>query len=153
MSSISCNKYLLISALDITGFCTRNFIQFLQLFSNTFIHIYKVIMQGKLFSNTFIHISKVIMQGKLFQRCTHLLYCNGNTRRMQQPDMGSIFPIKKINEMFIGNWSCELSKLSKLNAILSSSGTKQTLTHLFLFTNSSQTYLKQAYWRHCVDWA
>ena len=46
-------------------------------------------------------ILKVIMQGKLFQRCTHLLYCsvlslggNVNTRRMSQPDMGSIFHIK-----------------------------------------------------------
>ena len=45
---------------------------------------------------------KVIMQGKLFQRCTHLLYCsllslggNANTRRMLQPDMGSIFHLKK----------------------------------------------------------
>ena len=51
---------------------------------------------------------KVIMQGKLFQRCTHLLYCsvlsldgNVNTRRMSQPDMGTIFH-KKINEIF---WS------------------------------------------------
>ena len=41
------------------------------------------------------------MQGKLFHRCTHLLYCsvlslggNVNTRRMSQPDMGSIFHIK-----------------------------------------------------------
>ena len=43
---------------------------------------------------------KVIMQGKLFQRCTQFLYCsvlslggNVNTRRMSQPDMGSIFHI------------------------------------------------------------
>ena len=52
---------------------------------------------------------KDVMQGKLFQKCTHLLYCsalslggNVNTRRMLQPDMGSIFHIKKINEIF---WS------------------------------------------------
>ena len=45
--------------------------------------------------------TKAIMQGKLFQRCTHLSYCsvlslcgNLNTRRMSQPDMGSIFHIK-----------------------------------------------------------
>ena len=44
---------------------------------------------------------KDVMQGKLFQKCTHLLYCNVlslggnvNTRRMLQPDMGSIFQIK-----------------------------------------------------------
>ena len=53
--------------------------------------------------------SKVITQEKLFQRCTHLLYCsvlsmggNVNTRRMLHPDMGSIFHIIKINEIF---WS------------------------------------------------
>ena len=41
------------------------------------------------------------MQGKLFWRCTHLLYCsvlslggNVNTRRILQPDTGSIFHIK-----------------------------------------------------------
>ena len=45
---------------------------------------------------------RVIMQGQLFQRCTHLLYCsllslggNVNTRRMSQPDMETIFFIKK----------------------------------------------------------
>jgi len=44
---------------------------------------------------------KVIMQEKLFQKCTHLSYCsvlslgdNVNTRRMSNPDMGSIFHIK-----------------------------------------------------------
>ena len=54
---------------------------------------------------------KVLMQGKLFQRCTHLLYCsllslggNVNTRRMSQPDMGSIFHIKnQWNILVIGN--------------------------------------------------
>ena len=56
--------------------------------------------------------SKDVMQGKLFQMCTHLLYCsvlslggNVNTRRMLQPDMGSIFHIKKIYEIF---WSGKL---------------------------------------------
>ena len=45
--------------------------------------------------------TKVIMQGNLFHKCTHLLYCsvlslggNVNTRRMSNPDMGSIFHIK-----------------------------------------------------------
>ena len=45
--------------------------------------------------------TKDVMQGKLFQKCTHLLYCsvlslggNVNTRRILQPDMGSIFHIK-----------------------------------------------------------
>ena len=51
------------------------------------------------------------LQWKLFQKCTQLLYCsvlslggNVNTRRMSEPDMGSIFHIKKINEIF---WSYE----------------------------------------------
>ena len=49
----------------------------------------------------FLVSRKVIMQGKLFQRCMHLLYWsvlslggNVNTRRMSQPDMGSIVHIK-----------------------------------------------------------
>ena len=53
--------------------------------------------------------TKDVMQGKLFQKCSHLLYCsvlslaaNVNTRRMSKPDMGSIFRIKKLNEIF---WS------------------------------------------------
>jgi len=69
--------------------------------------------------------TKVVMQGKLFQKCTHLLYCsvlslggNANTRRMLKPDMGSIFHIKK-SMKYSGHrkLSCELSKLSKLNAL------------------------------------
>ena len=63
------------------------------------------------------------MQGKLFQKCKHLLYCsvlslggNVNTRRTShsQPDMGSIFHIKK-SVKYSGNsiLSCELSKFFK----------------------------------------
>ena len=51
--------------------------------------------------NLYTGRGKVIMQGKLFQRCTLFLYCsvlslggNVNTRRMSQPDLGSIFHIK-----------------------------------------------------------
>ena len=50
---------------------------------------------------------KDVTQEKLFQKGTHLLYCsvlslggNVNTRRMSKPDMGSIFHIQKINEIF-----------------------------------------------------
>ena len=46
-------------------------------------------------------MEKEVMQRKLFQKCTHLLNCSVlslggevNTRRMLQPDMGSIFHIK-----------------------------------------------------------
>ena len=53
--------------------------------------------------------SKVIMQGKLFQRCTNLLYCivlslggNLSTRRISEPDMGSILYIKKTRK---ATWS------------------------------------------------
>ena len=59
------------------------------------------------FNNT-IEYFKDVMQGKLFQKCTHILYCsvlsqggNVNTRRISKPDMGSIFHIKKINEIFL----------------------------------------------------
>ena len=55
---------------------------------------------------------KVKMQGKLFQRGKYLLYCsvlslggNVNTRRMLQPDMGSIFHIKnQQNILVVGNY-------------------------------------------------
>ena len=88
---------------------------------------------------------KVVMQGKVFQMCTHLLYFsvlslggNLNTRRMSKPDRGSIFHIKK-SMKYSGHMQllCELSKLSNL-MLLTSSDTKQTLMHLFLFTNSAQ---------------
>ena len=59
-----------------------------------------------------LDIYKVLMQRKLFQRCTHFLYCSVlsldgevNTRRMSQPDMGSIFHIKnQWNILVIGNY-------------------------------------------------
>ena len=66
------------------------------------------------------------MQGKLFQNCIHLLYCNVlslggnvNTRQMSQPDMGSIFHIKK-SMKYSGHRKLlrELSKLSKFNAFI-----------------------------------
>ena len=71
-------------------------------------------------------IPKDVMQGKLFQKCTHLLYCsvlshggNVNTRRMLQPDMGSIFNIKR-SMKFSGHRKllCELwiIKIIKFNA-------------------------------------
>ena len=75
-------------------------------------------------NDNFIQIIKVIMQGKLFQKCTHFFYCsvlslggNENTRQMLQPDMGSIFHIKK-SMKYSGHRKllCELSKLSKFNA-------------------------------------
>ena len=70
------------------------------------------------------HVSfKDVMQGKLFQKCTHLLNCsvlslggNVNTRRILQPDMGSIFHIKKLMKYSGHRKLCELSKLSKFNA-------------------------------------
>jgi len=91
---------------------------------------------------------KDVMQGKLFQKCTHLLYCsvlclggNVNTRRMLQPDMGSIFHIKKPMK-YSGHRKilCKLSKLSNL-MLLTSSDTKRSLMHPFLFTNSAQREL------------
>ena len=84
---------------------------------------------------------KIIMQGKLFQRCTHFLYCsvlslggNGNTRRMSKPNMGSIFHIEnQWNILVIGNCYVNCQNYENL-MLLSSSDTKRTLMHLFLFT-------------------
>ena len=91
--------------------------------------------------------TKVIMQGKLFKRSTHLLYCsvlslggNVHTRRMSKLDIGSIFHMK--NEIF---WSCGNYYGNYQNyqnvMLLTSSDTKRTLLHLFLFTNSAQREL------------
>ena len=88
---------------------------------------------------------KDVMQGKLFQKCTHLLYCsvlslggNVNTRRMSKPDMGSIFHINnQWNILVIGNYYVNYQN----SMLLTSSNTKLTLRHLFLFTNSAQKEL------------
>ena len=88
------------------------------------------------------------MQGKLFQRCTHLLYCsvlslgaNVNTRLMSKPEMGSIFHItNQWNILVIENYyvNCQNDQDAMR---LTSSDTKRTLRHLFLFTNSVQREL------------
>ena len=81
---------------------------------------------------------KDVMQGKLFQ-CTHLLYCS--VLSLSKPDMGSIFHIKKLMTYSVHRKVlCELSKFSNL-MLLTSSDTKWTLMHLFLFTNSAQREL------------
>ena len=88
------------------------------------------------------------MQGKLFQKCTHVLYCSVlslggkvNTRRMSKPDIGSIFHInKQWNILVIGNYYVNYQNYQNL-MLLTSSDTKRTLRHLFLFTNSAQREL------------
>ena len=96
---------------------------------------------------TYIQLqSRNVMQGKLFQKCTHLLYCsvlslggNVNTRRMSKPDMGSIFHIKKSMKYSGHRKLLYVNYQNYQNVILlTSSDTKQTLMHLFLFTNSAQ---------------
>ena len=95
------------------------------------------------------------MQGKLFQRCTHL-FCsvlslggNVNTRRMSKPDMLSIFHIKnRWNILVIGNYYVNYQN-SQNSMLLTSSDTKRTLMHLFLFTNSSQRELVSI-WTHSI---
>ena len=106
-------------------------------------------MERKSCSLSFVHVSeisffdRIVRQGKLFQKCTHLLYCsvlslggNINTRRMSKPEMGSIFHIKnRWNILVIGNYYVNYQNF------LTSSDTKRTLMHLFLFTNSAQREL------------
>ena len=66
---------------------------------------------------------------------------NVNTRRMSQPDMGSIFHIKiQWNILVIGNSSVNYQNVQNV-MLLSSSDTKRTLMHPFLFTNTSQREL------------
>ena len=108
-----------------------------------------------------IHCIKVIMQGKLFQRFTHLLYCsalslggNVNTRRISQPDMGSIFHIKnQWNIQVIGNYNYVwIIKNFQNSMLLSSSDTKRTMMHLFLFTNSAQSELVSICTQRIRNW-
>ena len=93
---------------------------------------------------------KVIMQGKLFQMCTHLLYCsvlslgdNVNTRRISQPDMGSIFYIKnQLTILVKGNYyvnyvNYQIIKIIKIKCFYPPRILNKTLMHLFLFTTSA----------------
>jgi len=90
-------------------------------------------------------MARIVRQGKLFQKCTHLLYCsvlslggNVNTWRMSKPEMGSIFHIKnRWNILVIGKYYVNYQNFQNL-MLLTSSDTKRTLMHLFLFTNSAQ---------------
>ena len=99
-----------------------------------------------------IIVDKVTMQGKLFQRCTHLLYCsvlslggNLNTSRMSKPHMGSIFHTKnQWNILVTENFYVNYQNYQNL-MLLSSSDTKRTLMHLFLYTNSAQRELVSIY--------
>ena len=121
------------------NFSNNNFLFFIFLFVFRNIRCIKILVVTTLNENIFQ--TKDVMHGKLFQKCTHLLYCsvlslggNVNTRRMLQPDIGSIFHIKK-SMKYSGhrNLLCELSNLM----LLTSSDTKRTLMHLFLFPNSA----------------
>ena len=84
--------------------------------------------------------------GKLFQRCTHLLYCSVYLWAVMQTqawslDMRSIFHIKsQLNIMVIGSYYVNFQNYQNL-IMLSSSDTKRTMRHLFLFTNSAQREL------------
>ena len=80
---------------------------------------------------------------KLFQKCMHVLYCSmlslgGNDTALHWIH----FSHKEKSMKYSGHRKllCELSKLSKL-MLLTSSDTRRTLMHLFLFTNSAQREL------------
>ena len=95
-----------------------------------------------------LYLSKVIMQESYFRDvrifCT-VVYCLlaviVNTRRMSKPDMESIFHMKhQWNILVIGNYYVNYENFQN-SMLLSSSDTKLTLMHLFLFTNSTQREL------------
>ena len=66
---------------------------------------------------------------------------NVNTRRMSNPDMGSIFHINnQWNILVIGNYDVNYQNYQNL-MLLTSSDTKRTLMHLLLFTNPAQREL------------
>ena len=66
---------------------------------------------------------------------------NVNTRKMSRPGMGSIFHIKnQWNILVIGNYNVNHKNIQN-SMLLSSSDTRGTLMHLFLFTNCAQREL------------
>ena len=73
--------------------------------------------------------------------CTHFLYCSVlslgskvNTRRMSQPDMGSIYHIKnQLNILVIENYYVNYQN----EMFVSSLDTRGTLMHQCLFTNTA----------------
>ena len=79
------------------------------------------------------------MQGKLFQRCTYFLCCSvlslgckvNRTRRMSQPDMGSIFHIKKSIKYSASRRNYDVNYQNYQNEMLlsSSSTIRGTLLH------------------------
>ena len=91
-------------------------------------------------------MTKVIMQGKLFHHAYFVLQClslgaDVNTRRMSKPYMWSIFHINnQWNILDIGNYYVNYQNYQN-SILLTSSDTKRTLRHLFLFTNSAQRKL------------
>ena len=92
------------------------------------------------------------MQGKLFQKSTHILYCSvmslgGNVIHKADitADMGSIFHIKnQWNILVIGDYYVNYQNIQN-SMLLTSSDTKRTLMHLFLFTNSALRELVSIY--------
>ena len=72
--------------------------------------------------------------------CVLSLGGNVNTKRMSQPDMGSIFHIKNQWNIFVA-WNYYVNFQNSM--LLSSSDTKLTLMYLFLFINSTQRDLFQ----------
>ena len=82
----------------------------------TIIEVYVYLVAKMCTLYIYLVVDKDVMQGKLFQRCTHFLYCsvmslggNVNTRRMPNPDMGSIFHI--INQGTVFNMYAEYTQL------------------------------------------
>ena len=97
-----------------------------------------------------IPLPKVLMQGNLFQRCTHFLYCSilslggkVNTRRTHTAWHGINFHKNNLwNILALGNYYVNFQNYQN-SMLLTSSDTRRTLMHLFLFTNSAWRELKR----------
>ena len=118
------------------------------IYTSTLTHILTIFTNSIIYNRKNVVKGKDLMKGNLFQRCTHLLYCSVlslgrkvSTRRMSKPEMGSIFHIKnQWNILVIGNYYANYRNYQNF-MLLTSSDTKRTLMHLFLFTNSAQREL------------
>ena len=88
----------------------------------------------------FIYLNQFLngLNASYAQTLSILFYVHVNTRRTPEPDMGTIFYKKnQWNILVIGNYYVNYQNVM----LLTSSDTKQTLMHLFLFSNSAQREL------------
>ena len=123
--------------------------------NNLYFVVGNLVTEIYIFSRRSSHLCRPVEKSQLalFPSFEHYSFCSAhncsilslggkvNTRLMSKPDMESIIHIKnQWNILVIGNYYVNYQNYQNV-MLLSSSGTKRTLMHLFMFTNSAQREL------------